>query len=779
MGEVKPRLRDSERVVGDIHLRLAHESAHKHVSGEAIYVDDMREPEGTLHVCPVLGGVAHGRIRRLDTGEAARAPGVVAVLSAKDIPGVNDFGHAQRGDDRVFAGDLIEYEGQIVCAVVAETLPAARRAAKLVRIDCEELEPVLNVHQALARNSLLAPPVSLKRGDARAAIDRAPQRLKGHLETGAQDHFYLEGQIALAVPKEDGDIHLYSGTQDPTAVQHLVARILGRPANALTVEVRRMGGAFGGKETQATLFAAIAALAAAKTGRPVKFRADRDDDMRITGKRHEFVTDYEVGFDEQGRILGLEMILLMRCGNSEDQSLAILERALCHCDNCYYLENASFTAYPCKTHTVSACAVRGFGSPQAMAAIERVIDAIAFALGRDPLEVRKLNFYGKGERNITPFEAEVKDNILDELVAELEASSDYAARRQAIRAFNRESPILKKGIAFVPIKYGVGFGTLLFEQAGALIHIYMDGSIHLNHGGTEMGQGLFLKVAQIVAHELMVDIGRIRVSSTATDKVPNTTATAASSGTDLNGRAAQIAARKLRERLARFASGHFQVPEEQVIFRPNRVLVGNREIAFDELIAAAYNERVALSATGYYKTPETDFDPKKIRGQAHRYYAFGAAVAEVTIDTLTGEHKLTRVDILHDVGHSLNPAIDLGQLEGGFIQGVGWLTSEEVYWDERGQLQTHAPSTYKIPVCSDRPEDFRMKLAEWSCNDQESVHRSKAIGEPPLNLAVSVLSALTDAVAGACGYKGLPRLNAPVTPERVLLAIEELRARTS
>jgi len=770
---------DKAGITGGVHQKLAHESAHKHVSGRAVYIDDIAEAPGTQQVHVELSTVPHARLVKLDLSSVEAAPGVTATLTTDDIAGVNDFGYMHALDDRVFAGELVEYAGQAIFAVVAQTIEEARRAAKLALVEYEVLEPVLTVEQAMDRGQLLAECPVLARGDAAAALEAAAHRLTGRYYSGGQEHFYLEGQIAVALPREDGDVHILSSTQDPTAVQHMVAKILDQPANSVTVEVRRMGGAFGGKETQATHFAAIAALAALKTGVPAKCRLDRDVDMTITGKRHECITEYDVGFDEAGRILGLDIDLFMRCGNSFDQSMPVIVRAVYHVDNCYYLENVRIAAFPCKTNTVTAVAFRGFGTPQGFVHMEQIIDQIAFRLGKDPLEVRKVNMYGTTRRNTTPFGQVVKHNILPRLLKEIAASSDYAVRREQIREFNKASKYLKRGIALVPIKYGVGFGLNFLNQAGALIHIYQDGSVHLNHGGTEMGQGLFVKVAQVVAEEFQIDVEHIKVSSTTTDKVPNTIATAASSGTDFNGMAAQIAARKLRRRLIKFASEHFKVGADQIAFLPNRVRVGNQEISFGELAELAFFNRVALSATGHYKAPANAYDAEKFTGKPHRYYAFGASVAEVIIDTLTGENRVERVDILHDVGKSINPAIDLGQLEGGFIQGMGWLTTEELYWDEGGVLRTHAPSTYKIPTAGDRPADFRINLVEWSDNKSDSVFRSKAIGEPPLCLGVSVLCALRDAVASVADYAHCPQLDAPATPERVFLACDEMRRRAA
>ena len=778
MNDVHHIDKDRDEIVGAIHRHLSHDSATMHVSGEAIYIDDMREPAGTLHLHPVLSTCAHGRIASLDIDEALACDGVVDILTARDIPGTNDFGHGGYGDDQILAGDVVEYKGQIVCAIAATSLAAARQAAKLIEVAYDPLEPAVSIEQSNAKQTYLRPDMVIRSGECERVLAETPHRLQGRLSTGAQDHFYLEGQISFALPKEDGDVHLYTSTQDPTAVQDIVARVLDKPANAVTVEVRRMGGAFGGKETQSTHFAAIAALTALKTGRPAKLRLDRDDDMKITGKRHEFSSTYNVGFDDDGRIEALDVKMSMRCGHAEDQSPFILQRALNHLDNCYYIENAEFVGVLNKTNTVSACAFRGFGSPQAMAVVERAIDEIAFQLGKDPLEVRKVNLYGINDRNMTPFGGHVHDNALHQLVAEIEESSDYWRRREQVRQFNAENTWLKKGLALVPIKYGVGWGSSFFEQAGALMHVYKDGSVHLNHGGTEMGQGIYVKCAQVAAHELQVDIDRIRISSTSTEKVPNTTATAASTGTDFNGMAVQAAASKIRRRLTDFAADHYHVDKDQVEFLPNRVRIGNQEVAWDSLISNAYMNRVPLSATGFYQTPDNNYDSQTLRGQAHRYHAYGASCAEVLIDVLTGENKVLRVDILHEMGRSINPAVDYGQLEGGFIQGMGWLTTEEVYWDETGTLLTHAPSTYKIPVASDRP-DMRMELVDWSENRVESVYGSKAIGEPPFTLAISVLSALTDAVASTADYTVFPHLDAPATPERILMTIEDTQRRAA
>ncbi len=766
------------KIAGGVSEALAHDSARKHVTGQAIYTDDIPEPAGTLRI--VAGGAAraHARLHKLDLAKVRSAPGVVAVLTVADIPGVNDVSPIGAGDDPVFVSDEVLFHGQVLFAVVADSFENARNATKLAVAEYEDLPPVIGIEAALEAESFVVPSHVMHLGDSAAALKSAAHRLQGRIEMGGQDHFYLEGQVSLAIPMEDGDVVVHCSTQHPTEVQHNVAHVLGRPDNAVTVEVRRMGGGFGGKETQASQWAAIAALAAVKTGRPCKFRLERDDDMIMTGKRHDFLIDYDVGFDSAGRIQGIEFVQASRCGYSADLSGAIADRAMFHADNSYFLGNATITSHRCKTHTASNTAFRGFGGPQGMVGIEQVIDAVARHLGKDPLEIRKINLYGKTDRNVTPYHQTVEDNVLPEVIAQLEASADYAKRRRDVTAYNQKSPWLKRGLALTPVKFGISFTTSHLNQAGALIHIYTDGSVHLNHGGTEMGQGLYIKVAQVVAEELQIDIDRIKITATTTGKVPNTSATAASSGSDINGMAAQAAAKILKRRLIEFAAKEYKVPESAVQFLPNRVRAGDGEIPFPALVKQAYLARVSLSATGYYATPKIRYDRATARGHPFYYFAYGAAVSEVLIDTLTGEYRTLRVDILHDVGRSLNPAIDLGQIEGGFIQGVGWLTSEELYWDDKGRLRTHAPSTYKIPTCGDRPADFRIALFDNE-NREPTVFRSKAVGEPPLMLGISVFRAISDAIASLADYRLLPALNAPATPERVLLAIEELRARLS
>jgi xanthine dehydrogenase large subunit len=677
----------------------------------------------------------------------------------------------------MFAEGEVRFLGQPLFAVAAETLPKARAAAALAVAEYEDLPALLTIAQARAAGSVIEDAQVMRLGDAPAAIAAAPHRLEGQFVLGGQDHFYLEGQIAIALPGEAGDLHIWSSTQHPTETQHVIGRVLGLPDNAITVEVRRMGGGFGGKETQSVHYAAIAALVASRTGRPAKLRLDRDDDMVMTGKRHDFEIGWEVGFDDDGRLHGAAFDLAARCGFSADLSMAINDRAMFHADNAYCLQTAEIVSHRLRTHTVSNTAFRGFGGPQGMMGIERAMDAIALKLGKDPLDVRKANLYGVSG-DITPYGQAVTDAIALALMDELERVCDYRARRAAIGHWNAENSFIKRGLSLTPVKFGIAFTTQHLNQAGALVHVYVDGSIHLNHGGTEMGQGLMVKVAQVVADVFQVPLSTVKISSTRTDKVPNTSATAASSGTDLNGMAAFNAARTLKDRLVAFAAKEFSAPEDQVVFTPEGVSVGDIAMPFAELVKLAYLDRVSLSATGFYRTPEIHYDRAAHKGRPFYYYAYGAAASEVVIDTLTGENKVTRVDILHDVGRSLNPAIDAGQIEGGFIQGMGWLTTEELVFDAKGRLATHAPSTYKIPTAGDRPEVFNLRIWDGA-NREPSIHRSKAVGEPPLMLAISVFSALTDAVASVGDHRVMPQLDAPATPERILFAVEDVRRRSA
>lgn len=762
-------------IKGGVHQTQKHDSAHKHVSGLAEYIDDINEPTGLLHAYFGLSEIAHGTVISMDFSAVEASDDVVGVLTATDIKGENDISPTGKKDDPVFA-EKIEFHGQPIFAVVAKTRDAARRAAKLAKIEYETTSHVTDVADAIAQDyPLVTEPLTLKRGDASTALETAQNRISGKMRIGGQDHFYLEGHIAMAVPGEDDDVLVYSSTQHPSEVQHMVGHVLDIPSHAITVNVRRMGGGFGGKETQSNLFAAVAALAAKKYNQAVKIRPDRDDDMIATGKRHDFLVDYDVGFSHNGEIQALDATFAARCGNSADLSGPVTDRALFHADNCYYFPDVTLKSKPYKTNTVSNTAFRGFGGPQGMLGGERVIEEIAYALGKDPLEIRKANFYGETSRNITPYHQEINDNIIGQIVEQLETSSNYQARRNAIIEFNKNKGIIRKGIALTPVKFGISFTATWYNQAGALVHIYNDGSIHLNHGGTEMGQGLNTKVAQVLADEFQVDLDRIKITATNTGKVPNTSATAASSGSDLNGMAAANAAHQIKERLIKFACETHYVSEDEIKFVTNKVQIGNKKISFDEFIHSAYMARVQLSAAGFYKTPDIHWDREAGKGRPFYYFAYGASVSEVSIDTLTGEYQIDRADILHDVGKSLNPAIDIGQIEGGFVQGMGWLTTEELWWDDAGRLRTHAPSTYKIPLASDRPRIFNVSLADWSENREMTIRRSKAVGEPPFMLANSVLEALSMAVASEQDYKICPRLDAPATPERVLLAVEKLK----
>jgi xanthine dehydrogenase large subunit len=746
-----------------------HESARAQVAGRATYVDDIAEVRGTLHAAPILSTVAHGRLHGIDTAAALALPGVRGVVLAGDIPGdpvLATFVH----DEPVFARDTVQHVGQVVGLVVAETVMQARRAARLVRLDIEPLPAVLDVRQAHAQQSYVLPPVTVRRGEPEAALARAPHRLRGQLEVGGQEHFYLEGQVAYALPLEQGQWWIHSSTQHPGEVQHWVAHALGIENNAVTVECRRMGGGFGGKETQAGHMAVWAALAARKFGHPVKLRLDRDDDFLVTGKRHPFAYDWEAGFDDDGRLCGLKVTMLANCGFSADLSGPVADRAIFHTDNAYYLGDVEIASYRCKTNTQSHTAFRGFGGPQGVILIEAILGDIARHLGRDPLAVRRANLYGVDERHTTHYQMRVEDNILAPLLSKLEHTARYQSRREAVLAWNATSPVLKRGIAVTPVKFGISFTATFFNQAGALVHVFTDGSVQVNHGGTEMGQGLHTKIMQLVADELGVPFERIRCTPTETGKVPNASATAASSGTDLNGRAAQFAARNVRDNLAAFVAGLDGCGAGAVRFRAGEVISPKEVRSFDAVVKAAYANRIQLWSDGFYRTPKIHYDKATLTGRPFYYFSYGAACSEVVIDTLTGESRLVAVDILHDVGTSLNPAIDIGQIEGGFIQGVGWLTTEQLVWNADGKLATHAPSTYKIPATGDVPEHFVVEL--WhEANREDNVGGSKAVGEPPFMLAISAWEALREAVAAARG-DGLAPLIAPATAENVLRALK-------
>ncbi|MFZ5458272.1 xanthine dehydrogenase molybdopterin binding subunit [Stutzerimonas stutzeri] len=764
----------TQDLVTGVGRSVKHDSAPKHVSGEAVYVDDRLEFPNQLHVYARMSERAHARIVRIDTSPCYQIPGVAIAITAKDVPGQLDIGAVMPGDP-LLADGKVEFIGQPVIAVAADSLETARKAAMAAIIEYEDLEPVLDVVEALHKKHFVLDSHTHKRGDSATALASAPRRLQGSLHIGGQEHFYLETQVSSVMPTEDGGMIVYTSTQNPTEVQKLVAEVLGVPMNKIVIDMRRMGGGFGGKETQAAGPACLCAVIAHLTGRPTKMRLPRMEDMTMTGKRHPFYVEYDVGFDDDGLLHGIEIDLAGNCGYSPDLSGSIVDRAMFHSDNAYYLGDATINGHRCKTNLASNTAYRGFGGPQGMVAIEEIMDAVARELGKDPLEVRKRNYYGKTERNVTHYYQTVEHNMLEEMTAELEASSDYAKRREEIRAFNAASPILKKGLALTPVKFGISFTASFLNQAGALVHVYTDGSIHLNHGGTEMGQGLNTKVAQVVAEVFQVDIERIQITATNTDKVPNTSPTAASSGADLNGKAAQNAAQTIKQRLVEFAARKWQIFEEDVEFKNGQVRLRDHYISFEELIQQAYFGQVSLSSTGFYRTPKIYYDRSQARGRPFYYFAYGAACSEVIVDTLTGEYKMLRSDILHDVGASLNPAIDIGQVEGGFVQGLGWLTMEELVWNDKGKLMTNGPASYKIPAVADMPLDLRVKLVENRKNPEDTVFHSKAVGEPPFMLGISVWCAIKDAVASLADYRAQPQIDAPATPERVLWGVEHMR----
>ena len=748
--------------------KTPHDSAELHVTGEARYIDDLKLPVDALHVA--IGGstIACGEIIDINLSAVRKAQGVVDVITASDIPGRQDIGP-------VFPGDLlltdtkIEFYGQPIFAVAAVDYVSAQRAVKLAKITYKEEKPLLDLQEAIDQHIYVRPPHGMRCGDAAKAIEAATNRIQGSLSIGGQDHLYLEGQVSIAIPEENNRFTIYSSNQNPTETQHLVAEVLSLSMADIKVETRRMGGGFGGKETQAAPWACIAAIFAQRTNKTVKCRLGREADMRMTGKRHPFKHEYTVGFDKTGKIEGVDYQIAAACGYSPDLSDAIVDRALFHCDNAYYLKNATINGLRCKTNTVSHTAFRGFGGPQGMLLAEKVIEDIAHYLGKDPLEIRKRNFYQQGEK--TPYGQTIESNPLANLVDRLAEKANYQKRRVEITEFNATNTIFKRGISLTPVKFGISFTVAHLNQAGALLHIYHDGSIHLNHGGTEMGQGLMIKLAQVVADVFSVDLDSIIINATSTDKVPNTSPTAASSGTDLNGMAVLNAARKLKKRLVKFATKHYQVESESVLFVDNQVKLANQTVDFKELIKQAYLARVSLSATGFYKTPKIHYDRKKSQGEPFFYFATGAAVSEVEINTLTGENRVLRTDIIHDVGNSINPAIDIGQIEGAFIQGMGWLTTEDLKWDETGKLSSANPATYKIPTASDIPPIFNVELLENSPNIANTIFRSKAVGEPPLMLAISVWCAIHNAIGSLAKNNNIIDLEAPATPENIIRAL--------
>ncbi|MFK7880325.1 xanthine dehydrogenase molybdopterin binding subunit [Roseobacter sp.] len=750
---------------------LPHDAAHLHVTGAARYIDDIPVPKGALHLAFGISHIAAGQLKSMSLDQVRNAPGVVAVLTASDLPFENDVSPSNH-DEPLLATDTVHYVGQPLFLVAATSHHAARRAARLGAFDINATPAILSIEEAMAQSSRFEEgPRIYARGDLEAAMASAPHTLSGQLDVGGQEHFYLEGQAALALPQEGGDMVVMSSTQHPTEIQHKVAEALGKPMHAVRVETRRMGGGFGGKESQGNALAVSCAVVTQQTGRPCRMRYDRDDDMVITGKRHDFRIDYTVGFDANGKIQGIDFTHFARCGWAQDLSLPVADRAMLHADNAYFLPAVRITSHRLKTNTQSATAFRGFGGPQGMLGIERVMDHIASHLGMDLLTVRRNNFYlGNVSKPLqtTPYGQEVEDFILPEMIDELTRTSDYANRRAAVAEWNANNATLKKGLALTPVKFGISFTLTHLNQAGALVHVYQDGSIHLNHGGTEMGQGLFQKVAQVAAARFGVETNMVKITATDTGKVPNTSATAASSGSDLNGMAVQVACDTIRERMAKLLAERHQCEASEVQFKQGNVLVAGARYSFSDVAEMAYFARISLSATGFYKTPKLEWDRIKGQGRPFFYFAYGAAVTEVVVDTLTGENRILRADILHDAGASLNPGLDIGQVEGGYVQGAGWLTTEELVWDDAGQLRTHAPSTYKIPACSDRPDVFNVALWDGA-NREETVYRSKAVGEPPLMLGISAYSALCDAVQ-ACG-PNYADLQTPATAEAVLSAI--------
>lgn len=762
-------------IQGNVGKAHPHESAVRHVSGQARYVDDMPQPANLLHAAVGMSTSAAGKITKLDLSQVWAAPGVIDVITVADVPGHIDIAPVFDGDP-IFAQEQVLFHGQALFAVLADSVMHARQAAQKVLLEIATSPACLSIADAKQQQNFVRPPHFMQQGNFEQVYGASPLQLTGQLRIGGQEHFYLEGQVSMAIHDEEDRVLVYTSSQHPSEVQKLVAEVLDIKLHKVVVDMRRMGGGFGGKETQAAQWACIAALLAKRNHCAVKLRLPRMQDMIITGKRHPFENSYQVGFDANGLICATNIEINGNCGYSADLSDAIVDRAMFHADNGYYLGDVKIAGYRCRTNQVSHTAFRGFGGPQGMIVAEAMLDAIARKVGKDPLTVRKLNLYGENQRNITPYGMTVENNLLAELISRLEDSSDYWARRQSIGEFNQTNPIIKKGLALTPVKFGISFTAKHLNQAGALLHIYTDGSMQINHGGTEMGQGLHTKIGQIVAHEFGITLSDVEVTSTRTDKVPNTSPTAASSGTDLNGKAAQNACIIVKQRLAEFYAKQFDdktLNAQQVVFAQQQASLGEHSIAFVDLVQQAYIARISLSSTGFYKTPKIHYNRETGQGRPFFYFAYGAAVSEVTIDTLTGEYKVQRVDILHDVGHSLNPAVDLGQIEGGFIQGMGWLTTEELQWDKDGKLLSNNPATYKIPAIGDTPAIFNVDLYSRA-NGEDTIYHSKAVGEPPFMLANSVWCAIKDAISSITDYRLDPDLPAPATPEAVLKCIDSL-----
>jgi len=757
-----------------INEKRPHESGMKHVSGRAYYTDDMVESPGTLFGAIGWSKKAHAIIKKMNLDEVVKSEGVIAVVTSDDIMGRNDVGPVYDGDP-IFP-KKVEYYGQPLFAVAGKTTELARKAVLKAKITYKTLKPIITIKNSLKKKSFLLKEKIIKKGEPLKAIENAVNRLKGNFTTGSQEHFALEGQTAFVIPQEDSDFKVFSSTQHPSETQQIIAKMLNQKNNTITVETRRIGGGFGGKETQSFIFASICTLLAKKTKHPVKLRIDRDDDIIITGKRHDFYSEYEVGFDELGIIKGLKLKLASRCGISPDLSEAINERALLHIDNAYYLENILIENYLCKTNTASNTAFRGFGGNQGMMAIENIVDHIASSLKKDPAEIRRRNFYQKKKKNITHYNMKIKDNVIQDIFDDLIKSSNYKSRKINIKKFNEKSKYIKKGIAITPVKFGISFTTWHLNQAGALVHIYCnDGSVHINTGAIEMGQGTYTKIAQLAAHKLGLPFNKVKVSATCTDKVPNTSASAASSTTDLNGAATLNAINKIKMNLAGFVKRKYKIKNGDAVYKNGMVKFKEKSFRFNTLIKEAYLNRISLSSSGFYATPKIHFDKKNFKGRPFLYFCYSAAVSEVIIDTLTGENKILRTDILHDAGKAINPAIERGQIEGGFLQGAGWLTMEEVNWKTNGQITTYSPSTYKIPAVSDMPEKLNVEIFKKGINHENVINKSKTTGEPPLMNANSVFFAIKNAIASIGNYAINPSLDAPATPEKILMSINKLK----
>ena len=754
---------------------LSHESAALHVTGRATYVEDLAASTARLaYAWPIQSPHAHAHVRELDLTAALALPGVLCCLGAADVPGENDVGPV-RHDEPLFPREVCFF-GQPVAWVVAESLERARLAAEHVHVVYEALPAVLTLEQAIDEQRFHAPAERMRRGEPERALAEAPEQLQGELHIGGQEHFYLETQAALALPEEAGGVFVHSSTQHPTETQEVVARVLGVAKHRVTVQCLRMGGAFGGKETQANLWAAVAALASQKLGRPVLVRLTRAQDMTMTGKRHPFLARFQVGFTRTGQLTALQLELFSDGGFSLDLSLPIMGRALFHIDNCYLLPHVAVSGRVCQTHTVSNTAFRGFGGPQGMLIIEDILDRIARHLQLAPELVRERNFYRAGDT--THYGQPVKDaERIERIWTQLKASSDWVTRLPEVERFNASHRHDKRGLAITPVKFGISFTTTFFNQAGALVLIYKDGSVQVNHGGTEMGQGLHTKMLQVAAESLGVPFESLRIMPTRTDKIPNTSATAASSGSDLNGAAVKAACETLRERLAEVAAERFGVAASEIAIEAGHVFPQQRPgeaLPFADIVNLAYLQRTPLFATGYYRTPNIHFDRETGQGEPFHYFAYGAAVSEVEVSGFTGQYRVLRTDILHDVGDSLSPLVDRGQVEGGFVQGIGWLTTEQLVWDERGALLTSGASTYKLPGLGECPEVFNIALLERA-REPGVVYGSKAVGEPPLMLALSVREALRAAVAAFGSEARVVELAAPATPEAVFWAIERVR----